>query len=138
MFCLVYISTATELFPARELLELLRQSRDHNASLGITGLLLYRKGIFMQALEGEETAVRALYARIGEDPRHHHVSTLLAVPTTGRQFPQWSMGFKNIGEMPVGPVPGYDPEPDLPLPGNDPPWKESVAMRLLSGFMRGN
>ena len=139
MFCLVYASTATELFPSRELLELLRQARDHNAAAGITGLLLYKKGIFMQALEGEETAVRAVYAKIGQDPRHHHVSTLLAIPTNERQFPQWSMGFKNIGELPVGPVPGYDPAPNLPpQPSDDPPWKESMATRLLTGFMRGN
>ena len=139
MFCLVYASTATELLPSRELLELLRQARDHNATMGITGLLLYKKGIFMQALEGDETAVRALYAKIGRDARHHHVSTLLAIPTTERQFPQWSMGFKSIGELPVGPVLGYDPAPHLPqLPSDEPPWKESMATRLLAGFMRGS
>lgn len=138
MFCLVYASTATELLPGLGLLELLRQARDHNAGVGITGLLLYKKGIFMQALEGEEAAVRTLYAAICKDPRHHHVSTLLAIPTTERQFPQWSMGFKSVGELPVGSMPGYDPAPNLSSPADDPPWKESMAMRLLAGFMRGD
>ena len=38
--------------------------------MGITGLLLFIDGGFLQMLEGEERAVRELYTRIAADRRH--------------------------------------------------------------------
>lgn len=131
---LVYSSRAVTPFTGAELLELLQQARAKNARLGITGLLLYKKGEFMQALEGAEGPVLALYRHIGKDPRHHQVVTLLSSPTTERLFPNWSMGFQDLGEADIRSVPGYDPNPELPLSDESFPWETSVAMRLLAGF----
>jgi len=69
MFHLVYVSSAVEPFSKTELVELLHVARANNERLGITGMLLYRDGNFMQVLEGEEPVVRDLYARIERDPR---------------------------------------------------------------------
>ena len=77
MFFLVYVSMAQEKMSKEDLLDILAQSREANAKAGITGMLLYKDGNFMQALEGEETAVRALYARICRDPRHRGILTLV-------------------------------------------------------------
>jgi Sensors of blue-light using FAD len=57
-------------FSTEELTDLLRKSRDNNAALGITGMLLYKDGNFMQVLEGDEERVRALATKVSQDRRH--------------------------------------------------------------------
>ncbi len=133
---LVYSSLAVTPFTDAELLELLRKARVANASLGVTGLLLYKQGGFMQALEGTEGPVLALYRLIRKDLRHHRIITLLSSPTTERLFPDWSMGFQHLGEADISSVTGYNPTPNLPLSDDRFPWKTSVAMRLLAGFAK--
>lgn len=90
---LVYVSSATELFTDDALTALLEQSRERNARDGITGMLLYQEGNFLQLIEGPETAVRALHARILKDRRHHKLITVLEESVTDRECAQWSMGF---------------------------------------------
>lgn len=70
---------------------LFSQARSHNKSQGITGALLVADDWFVQTLEGEQDAVRALYARISRDPRHHRVALLTAGPAQERVFSRWSM-----------------------------------------------
>jgi hypothetical protein len=125
VFYLVYVSAAGTWFSAQELRDLLASSRAHNERDGITGMLLYKNGNFMQVLEGEEAAVRALHARITADRRHHGVVTIDSGHTEHRQFKDWSMGFvdldANPGELPAG----YSPFLDLPL--TDPSYAESPS-----------
>ena len=90
---LVYVSSATVLFDQPMLVELLRVSRANNARDGITGVLLYDDGSFIQAIEGPEPAIRALKRRLEADPRHQQVTTVLEELVAERQFGQWSMGF---------------------------------------------
>ena len=134
MFQLVYASTAAKLFSSKELFEQLAQYREKNLRLGITGLLLYKQGSFMQVLEGEEKTVRGLFAIIRGDPRHHHILLLMALPVAERQFPNWSMGFKDLAEVDAGSVPGYNPSPALPAANDELSWQASVAMSLLATF----
>ena len=61
MFRLIYVSTAVRLLNKDELVEILNVSREKNARLNITGLLLYKDGNFMQLLEGRKEDVLALY-----------------------------------------------------------------------------
>jgi len=96
---LVYVSSATSLLSTEALAELLRQSRVKNERLGITGLLLYVDGNFMQALEGEEKAVLELYEQIRRDPRHHNATTIISMPCARRSFSRWSMGFRAADEL---------------------------------------
>lgn len=107
MLSLIYVSSAKRLFSDEELLQLLQQSRDKNAGLAITGMLLYKDGNFMQVLEGPEKAVRELYATISNDQRHHGVICLLEENVVERQFPDWTMGFRNLAYVNVNEVPGY-------------------------------
>ena len=115
MFSLVYVSAAVTWFSARELRALLDQCRHSNAELGITGMLLYKDGNFMQSLEGDEGTVRALVARIAVDRRHQGMVTLTSGHTAGRQFSDWTMGFCDLtvpdGDLP----PGYTEFLDTPL-----------------------
>ena len=57
IFYLVYVSSAVRLFATAELLKILGKFRRNNQLLGISGLLLYKDGNFIQALEGTEETV---------------------------------------------------------------------------------
>jgi hypothetical protein len=111
----IYVSSSVKRFGNEELLKLLEKARANNEQLGISGMLLYKDGDFMQALEGPEEQVHRLSARIARDPRHQNVKKLLEGPITEREFPDWSMGFQNLNGIETGSVPGYSTFLDSPL-----------------------
>jgi hypothetical protein len=111
----VYISRAVKPFTTAELAELLSKARTNNAAQGITGLLLYQGGTFMQALEGPQHAVDLLVNRIEADPRHRRMMKLLSGFQEGRQFPDWSMGFPDLNSAAVRALPGFNEFLRVPL-----------------------
>src|SRR5664280_1829405 len=72
-FRLIYSSEATPGLAAAELEEMLAESRIRNQVYGITGVLLFVEGAFLQILEGEKDDVLGLMERIQRDPRHRGV-----------------------------------------------------------------
>lgn len=96
MFQLVYVSETEDRMPADDLVALLAQSREKNARLGVTGILLYKDRRFMQVLEGDEQTVRDLYETIKRDERHTNVRTVIEGNIDDREFGEWAMGFPNI------------------------------------------
>lgn len=133
MICLVYVSAATALFSDDALVALLRQSRRDNALIGVTGMLLYAGGNFMQALEGDPAQVAAVQARIERDERHHRVTTILRQPTNLRRFADWSMAFATIDSVPVQDRAGCSDflRQSLDLGTTRP---AEIVLRLLDGF----
>jgi len=105
----MYVSSARQKFGPPELAELLTRARDKDSRLGITGMLLYKAGLFLQVLEGETTQVRDLYTTIVNDPRHRACSVVQEGAITRRQFSDWSMGFRNLDDSAVKHLPGYTP-----------------------------
>lgn len=99
MICIVYISSANLGLSRGEILNIVEDSRINNNKNGLTGLLLFNKGTFMQLLEGEENAVDALYKKIEKDRRHTDVKLLLKETITHRNFSNWTMGFKDIEKL---------------------------------------
>src|ERR1041385_1200188 len=91
---LLYVSNTAPEISLGELDNVLTSSRRNNALLGITGLLLFIDGGFLQVLEGEERAVRELYTHISSDPRHWNPKLMLDREVPARAFPNWSMGFE--------------------------------------------
>jgi hypothetical protein len=91
---LLYVSNTAQHVGVGELDDILTASRHNNALMGITGLLLFIDGGFLQMLEGEERAVRELYGRIAADPRHINPQLMLDREVPVRAFPEWSMGFE--------------------------------------------
>lgn len=139
MFHLVYISSATQLFSKQMLIELLEHSRAKNERLGITGILLYRDGNILQALEGEQPAVEGLFQAIARDPRHSDVLVLLRGPIETRQFPDWSMAFRDLSIESELTRPGFSPFLNTPLtPGNftDSPGRVETLLNLFKKNMR--
>jgi len=107
MLSLIYVSSSVKLLNDDELLDLLKTSRENNVSKDITGLLLYKSGNFMQALEGPAEIVEALYEKIKLDPRHKDVSVISREQITTRQFSAWEMAFQNLDNPAVKNEPGY-------------------------------
>ena len=81
--------------------------QENNARANITGMLLYKGGNFMQAIEGPKVAVQALFARIQIDPRHTAIFKLLERPITQREFSNFYMGFQNVDRLPPDALPGF-------------------------------
>jgi hypothetical protein len=99
LVCIVYVSAAIRELTHDELVQLLQTCRANNARTGITGLLLYKGGNFMQLLEGPRHRVTTLFERVRHDPRHHRVFRLLLEKAETRQFAEWSMAFGNIDRL---------------------------------------
>ena len=101
MLAIVYISSAVQLFSDADLIALLEQSRQKNAGLEITGILLYKDGDVMQLLEGPDEAVSQLAKTIYADRRHSGIIQLIEQNISRREFPDWSMEFQNLGSSRV-------------------------------------
>ena len=99
LISLTYVSSAVRKFSDDELVALLRTSRRNNERGGISGMLLYKDGDFMQTLEGPEDAVSNTIAVIGRDVRHRGIIRLIRRPLTERSFGDWSMAFGNLDRL---------------------------------------
>ena len=82
-------------------------ARSTNKRLGVTGALLTSGDWFVQALEGDEAAVRDLYTRIGKDARHERLVEIESGEVDGRVFSRWAMARVSA-----------DGEHDIPLLAN--------------------
>ena len=80
--CLVYVSLANQEMSDNHLQTMLQKAREKNERLSITGMLLYRDGFFMQALEGELADIESLYDTISKDPRHSDLILIYKKPTS--------------------------------------------------------
>ncbi|MEO7414184.1 MAG: BLUF domain-containing protein [Opitutaceae bacterium] len=134
LFHLVYASSATVPFPEADLRALLEVSRRKNSLVGVSGMLLYRDGNFMQVLEGEEPVVRGVHLRIARDPRHSGLLTLLQGAVAERSFPNWTMGFRNLESAELKNTPGYDEFLNDDWLGAKMVANPSRAMQLLEIF----
>lgn len=76
-----------------EIEDILKISRERNASVDVTGALLFTDGRFTQVLEGYEQHVRDIYSSIKRDPRHTDVTLLSLQHVAQRRFTSWSMAY---------------------------------------------
>lgn len=96
---LMYASRAVPAVDQEELLAILRRSKTDNPADGITGVLCFSGGIFLQVLEGGRSAVNKLYNRIVADPRHTDIELLQYQEIGERRFAGWSMGQVNLARL---------------------------------------
>jgi hypothetical protein len=136
MYLAVYVSSAVELFSPEQLESLLKVSRENNQRLNLTGMLLYKDGNFMQLLEGPKAAVTQLMTKIHQDPRHHGMMTLLQQERDQREFPEWSMGFKQIDSSEKLDIPGYSNFMNLPLTSEQFVENPSKMLGLMLNFRK--
>jgi hypothetical protein len=79
--------------------EILAQSRSHNPACGVTGILCYGAGVFLQAIEGGRMAISELYGHIQRDARHKDVVLLHYEEISERRFGGWTMGQANLSKL---------------------------------------
>lgn len=96
---LLYVSRAVDKNDKAAIDAILASARHHNPENGITGVLCYGDGIFLQAIEGGRSAVNELYAHIIRDPRHTAVQLLHYEEITERHFGCWTMGQVNLAKI---------------------------------------
>lgn len=106
---LIYVSTAQRECSATELDAILAASVRNNQRLGITGMLLYANGSFLQVLEGEQAAVEETFERVSADGRHTGVFVIDRAPIAQRAFSDWSMGFRRLRTEDAAAHPAYAP-----------------------------
>ena len=92
---LLYASRAQDSSP-EAIDAILSQSRQYNPVCGITGVLCYGGGVFLQAIEGGRMAISALYGHIQKDLRHKDVVLLDYEEISERRFGSWTMGQVNL------------------------------------------
>lgn len=127
---LLYASRAVDTSP--EAIEsILHQSRDHNPSTGVTGVLCYGGGIFLQAIEGGRMAISELYGHIQRDARHKDVVLLHYEEILERRFAGWTMGEVNMTRINASILLKYAEKPELD------PYSVSglVSLALLEELM---
>jgi hypothetical protein len=96
LYHLIYTSAATSEISEDELQKILKSARHNNTTIGITGILLYENGSFLQVLEGSKAAVQAFYNEIARDPRHSDIKILVEEPISKRDFGDWTMGYVGL------------------------------------------
>ena len=93
LFTLTYVSFETRPISPSGLEVLIRQASRNNARDGITGVLLYTDGYFVQRLEGSREAVMTLFGRIRLDDRHEVLMITDVKPIAARTFDGWGMAL---------------------------------------------
>ena len=75
---------------------ILETSSVNNKSSEITGVLCQGSGIYMQVIEGQRSAINALFSRIMADKRHNTVEILSFEEIDQRRYGQWSMALVQL------------------------------------------
>jgi hypothetical protein len=123
------------------LADILKVARTKNTDLGVTGALMLYDDWFAQVLEGPQTVIEALYARIKTDPRHDGIRLNEAGAVPKRLFGRWAMA-----------VVAEHHQPDMPMVATTgglaqgAPWRvtleqEAILTRLRDltrGYGRGS
>lgn len=89
----MYVSTAVDELSYSDLDHILTAARFHNAQVDVTGLLIYRDGLFLQVLEGPFKSVREVLSRVILDQKHSNLRVLFEGPADERFFEDWGMAF---------------------------------------------
>jgi hypothetical protein len=99
IYQLLYISTAVDSIKKADLDNILAVSHKNNPSRNITGILLFKGGLFIQLLEGSYDSVRQLYERISKDARHGDIKIAWERTSDNRLYGEWAMAYKEFAEL---------------------------------------
>ncbi len=97
----LYVSRADRQVDSITINRILEKAVDYNGKNNITGLLLFRGGVFLQLLEGDKQNVENLLKKIENDPRHSDIIRIFSLEKNERLFPDWAMGFHEISDLDI-------------------------------------
>ncbi|MCZ8136200.1 MAG: BLUF domain-containing protein [Porphyrobacter sp.] len=98
--CLTYQSRAVSRPTENELDQLVSQARGRNRQLGVTGMLLYENGRFLQTLEGPPAGLKQVWSSICRDQRHREIEVLTEHMVSSRLFSDWDLLLYSRDEDP--------------------------------------
>lgn len=116
---------------------LLDTSRRNNRRDGITGVLLYLDGNFLQYIEGPRPAMDVLFAHIRRDSRHRRILVLEEGARERRVFSAWSMGFQEVDGSASGAADLFKLTREA-LDERLPPHYPRVVTVFMKAFYRAN
>jgi hypothetical protein len=130
----VYVSSAHSTLTDQELAQILTISRENNKKRGITGMLLYRGGDFMQIIEGPAASIEALLKSLARDTRHTGMIILKKTPIPERQFSEWQMAFRDLNGEDFKNMEGYSPFMEWSFKDCEFKDKPNLCYKLLLQF----
>lgn len=95
---LIYLSRATQKLTLRDTMTIVDAASVKNEQAGLTGLLCFGGGYFLQVIEGDGDAVSEAFCRIARDPRHERVRIVDFSLIQARRFDDWSMRLINLDD----------------------------------------
>lgn len=97
---LIYLSRATRPMTKRDLDRIGRLAIENNNQLGVTGMLIYARGLFLQLLEGDPVVIESLLEeRIRPDGKHEDLRILYRAPAAERVATAWAMKVSDIEQL---------------------------------------
>ena len=128
---LLYVSRSVNPESSDATESILSSAREHNHQNGITGVLCYGGGIYLQAIEGGRMSISALYGHIQRDVRHADVVLLHYEEISERRFGGWTMGQVDTSRINASILLKYAEKPELD------PYSVSgkVSLALLEELM---
>ncbi len=88
----VYCSRATDGVDDAQVGRIVEAAQRSNVGRGITGVLVFGRGVFFQWIEGPTAQIQKLIANLHSDPRHYDIVTLSqSEEERERLYPNWGM-----------------------------------------------
>jgi hypothetical protein len=123
---LLYVSRSNLQLPRQqpEVDAIVAESQARNATMGVTGALVFTERLFAHYLEGSEEALDILMERIRCDPRHRDLAIVYHEAIQARRFETWELAYAGPSTFVAGNVwPLTDPIP--------PATQRKAAERLI-------
>jgi len=95
---LIYVSRAAQRFTMRDTMGIVDSASVNNERAGLTGLLCFGGGYFLQVIEGDGDAVSRAFCKIARDERHQDVRLVDFSLIAARRFEDWSMHLINLDD----------------------------------------
>jgi hypothetical protein len=80
------------------LMRITDSSKRNNLKRGITGVLFYLNGRFLQIIEGQENNINELIDIIQKDTRHKNIEYFIDTAVENRSFKDWHMDSFILGQ----------------------------------------
>lgn len=97
----LYLSSAKKNIDSDTIKMIVATAEDHNSKHNITGILLFRGGVFLQLLEGERETVETLFKKIEKDTRHSNIIRIFSIEGHERIYTNWAMGYHEISDLDI-------------------------------------
>ena len=128
---LLYVSKPVGPITTYVTTSILEVSSVNNKKSDITGVLCQGSGIYLQVLEGQRSAISALFSQIMADTRHNRVEILCLEEIEHRRYGQWSMALVQLSMD--------DPMVQLAHPEFDPySASSSVVMKIMDDLIKSS